>query len=65
MDFLRYDSHGGEAPAERVPRLTDPFGVPYCGMNPILLGKKRHGQFKELRLETPSRHGAIRFEEKA
>ena len=48
MDFLRFDSHGGAEPSERVPRVTDPFGVPYCGLNPILLGKKRHGQFKEL-----------------
>ncbi|KKL70532.1 hypothetical protein LCGC14_1885550 [marine sediment metagenome] len=44
LDFLRYDSHGGEKPRERRPRLHLPFGELLRGKNPILLGKSRHGQ---------------------
>ena len=44
LDFLRYDSHGGEPPRERLPRLRLPFGELLYGKNPILLGKARHGQ---------------------
>lgn len=45
IDFLRYDSHGGEEPQERRPRITLPFGEPFNGLNPVLLGKKRYGQY--------------------
>ena len=40
---MRYDSHGGDKPQERVPRMIMCDGEKICGINPILLGKKHHG----------------------
>ena len=49
LDFLRYDSHGGTMPAERIPRIIAPFGEKLHGSNPIMLGKIRHGQMGNIK----------------
>lgn len=49
MDFLRYDSHGGEKPAGRVARVCLPNGEMMRGDNPIILGKVRHGQMGHIK----------------
>lgn len=57
MDFLHYDTHGGDVPQGRVFRFTDPAGEPLLGPNPIYLGKVRREQYKGTGAFIPSRAG--------